>query len=150
MTKKELKELIKEVIVENNDYDKMTPQQKHQYSILRDLDWKYDYTENGKVYMNRWDRGSDGFSKLATMVIEPDGNHYREKSTNEGYVTDSGKKAAKERIVKLKAEYDRINKLKDSSDYLDTNDPQARNFHNKRLKEIPNEISKIRQKILDI
>jgi len=50
-------------------------------------------------------------------------------STNEGYVTDSGKKAAKERIVKLKAEYDRINKLKDSSDYLDTNDPQARNLY---------------------
>ena len=71
-------------------------------------------------------------------------------SINEGYATDSGKKAAKERIVKLKAEYDRINKLKDSSDYLDTNDPQARNFHNKRLKEIPKEISKIRQKILDI
>jgi len=58
-------------------------------------------------------------------------------------------KDAKEKIIKLKAEYDRIIKLKHSEDYLDTNDPQARNFHNKRLKEIPKEISKIRQRILD-
>lgn len=84
---KELQKLgfkpTKSDVNEGSDYDKMTPQQKHQYSILRDLSWEYDYTENGKVYMNRWDRGSDGFSKLATMVIEPDGNHYREKSVNE-------------------------------------------------------------------
>ena len=84
---KELQKLgfkpTKSDVNEGSDYDKMTPQQKHQYSILRDLGWEYDYTENGKVYMNRWDRGSDGFSKLATMVIEPDGNHYREKSVNE-------------------------------------------------------------------
>ena len=104
MTKNELRQLVKEAISElkeeantkelqklgfsptksdvneGSDYDKMTPQQKHQYSILRDLGWEYDYSEGGKVYMNRMDRGSDSSSKLATMVIEPDGNSYREKS----------------------------------------------------------------------
>ena len=83
MTKQQLKDLIKEVLSESSDYDKMTPQQKHQYEILRDLGWEYDYTENKDVYMNRWDRGSDSSSKLATMIIKPDGEHYRIKSTNE-------------------------------------------------------------------
>jgi hypothetical protein len=58
-------------------------------------------------------------------------------------------KDAKEKIIKLKAEYNKIIELKHTEDYLDTNDPQARNFHDKRLKEIPKEISKIRQRILD-
>lgn len=56
----------------------MTPHQKHIYSILRDLSWEYDYTDGGKVYMNRWDRGSDGSSKLATIIIESNGNYYKE------------------------------------------------------------------------
>ena len=98
MTKKELKELIKEVISEVSDYDKMTPQQKRQYSILRDLGWEYDYSEGGKVYMNRMDRGSDSSSKLATMVIEPDGEHYREKSMNEAGGYEDGIKDAKDRM----------------------------------------------------
>ena len=132
MTKNELKELIKEVI--NEETQSVDPEE-----IL------------GEILELTTSDTSDPL--LILMKIRALAKNYFDKvgyKVNEGYATDSGKKAAKERIVKLKAEYDRINKLKDSSDYLDTNDPQARNFHNKRLKEIPKEISKIRQKILDI
>lgn len=119
MTKKELKELIKEVISEVSDYDKMTPQQKRQYSILRDLGWEYDYSEGGKVYMNRMDRGSDSSSKLATMVIEPDGEHYREKSMNEAGGYEDGIKDAKDRmkyVALRKMEKDHLAKSKITKD----------------------------------
>lgn len=94
------------------------------------------------------------FAKYVNGVVQDfyskDGNSYRKEQAYEGYATDRGRKSAKDRIIRLKAEYDRIRKLKRDEDYVYNNDPQARNFHDRRLKEIPKEISKIRQKILDI
>jgi hypothetical protein len=71
-------------------------------------------------------------------------------SDTTSYKTQKGYDAAKKRVQSLKDELKKIQGLKNREDYLDNNDPQARLFHNRRLKEIPKEISTIRQKILGL
>jgi hypothetical protein len=51
-------------------------------------------------------------------------------------------------IDALKNAMKSINDKKATADYYDNYDAQARNYHNKRLKEIPNEINKLRSKLL--
>ena len=112
MTKKELKQLIKEVISEmsvNENYEAALVAAKNQQDV-------------------------DALKKAG--------------HTN--YNTAKGYNDAKSRLKALKDELKRIQKFKSSAHYNDEHDAQTRNYHTRRLKEIPKEISKIRQKVLGL
>jgi hypothetical protein len=52
----------------------MTPQQEHEYSILRDCGWEYSHTESdGSIFLDRWDRTAEASFRLATAVLPKDG-----------------------------------------------------------------------------
>jgi hypothetical protein len=65
-----------------------------------------------------------------------------------GDVADPEKGRIREKILKLKDELKSIIDKKFSEDYFETNDPQTRVFHNRREKEIPREISRLRKNLL--
>jgi len=72
------------------------------------------------------------------------------KAGHTNYNTSKGYNDAKSRLKALKDELKRIQKFKSSAHYNDEHDAQTRNYHIRRLKEIPKEISKIRQKVLGL
>lgn len=56
----------------------MTPQQEHDYSLLRDCGWEYSHTESdGSIFMDRWDRMPEAAFRLETAVLPKDGKWYR-------------------------------------------------------------------------
>ena len=57
----------------------MTPQQEHVYSRYRSADWEFEDWDGDDIIMTRWDRGMDSQTRLAELVIKPDGEHYRKK-----------------------------------------------------------------------
>ncbi len=66
-------------IRESQKLGKMTPQQEHVYSRWTSAGWEFEMWDGEDVIMQRWDRSLDGASRLASMRIKPDGEHYREK-----------------------------------------------------------------------
>ena len=72
------------------------------------------------------------------------------KAGHTNYNTAKGYNDAKSRLKALKDELKRIQKFKSSAHYNDEHDAQTRNYHTRRLKEIPKEISAIRQKVLGL
>lgn len=64
-----------------------------------------------------------------------------------GESSDPKKDRIREKILKLKNELKSIIDKKFSEDYFETNDPQTRLFHNRREKEIPREISRLRKNL---
>lgn len=79
MTRKDIN-----LIAEAYSSNKLTPQQEHRYSILRDFGWEYDYTTSkGSLVMNRMDRGTEHTTKLAVGVITPDGEFTRLKQNED-------------------------------------------------------------------
>jgi len=63
---------------------------------------------------------------------------------------DPKKDQIREKILKLKDELKSIINKKFSEDYFETNDPQTRVVHNRREKEIPREISRLRVRLLSM
>lgn len=66
-------------IRESQKLGKMTPQQEHVYARWESAGWEFEMWDGEDVIMQRWDRSLDGASRLASMRIKPDGEHYREK-----------------------------------------------------------------------
>ena len=149
MTKQQLKDLIKEVLSEAEGF-RIKPQPKSplEGAVVSYVDNDGHYhadiilkTKEGREVKGRFEyhRGQFAFESATNEMY-----------SDTSYKTEKGYDAAKKRVQSLKDELKHIQDLKNKSDYNDTNDPQARNYHNRRLKEIPKEISAIRQKILGL
>ena len=66
--------LVKSIL--NEAEHKMTPQQEHVYSRYISAGWEFSHWENdGTLVMTRWDRGSDSATRIAELIIKPDGEH---------------------------------------------------------------------------
>jgi hypothetical protein len=94
---------------------------------------------------------SDLLRRLIKEVIVEMNSDDTIYKTQKGYlVLAAMRDAAKKKIESLTVEFKKIQDLMNQSHYNDTNDPQARNYHIRRLKEIPKLISTLRKKVLGI
>ena len=157
MTKKELKQLIKEVISEmsvNENYEDGIKDAKDRMAYLALRKQEKDYISKSKQSSSpiKKQHYMDMSKQVLDKALDILKKHkvVDEMYSDTSYKTQKGYDAAKKKIQALKDELNRIQDLKNKSDYNDTNDPQARNYHDRRLKEIPKLISAIRQKILGL
>jgi hypothetical protein len=149
MTKSELKALIKEVMSEADSFLlKPQPKSPLEGAVVSYVDNDGHYhadiilkTKAGKQVKGRFEYHRGQFAFESTT---------NEMYSDTSYKTQKGYDAAKKKIQSLKDELKHIQDLMNKSDYNDTNDPQARNYHIRRLKEIPKLISAIRQKVLGL
>jgi hypothetical protein len=157
MTKSELKQLIKEVIREmsvNENYEDSIKDTKDRMAYLALRKQEKDYISKSKQSSSpiKKQHYMDMSKQVLDKALDILKKHkvVDEMYSDTSYKTQKGYDAAKKKIQALKDELNRIQDLKNKSDYNDTNDPQARNYHDRRLKEIPKLISAIRQKILGL
>ena len=157
MTKKELKQLIKEVISEmsvNENYEDNIKDTKDRMAYLALRKQEKDYISKSKQSSSPIKK--QHYMDMSKQVLDKAHDILKkhkvvdEMYSDTSYKTQKGYDAAKKKIQALKDELKHIQDLMNKSDYNDTNDPQARNYHIRRLKEIPKEISAIRQKILGL
>jgi hypothetical protein len=71
-----------------------------------------------------------------------------ELESEENVSTKGPKQKIRDKIEVLKKEYQGILDMKKTTDYFDEYDPQARVYHDRRLKQIPTELNKLRSKLL--
>jgi len=126
MTKSELKQLIKEVIKEVSDYDKMTPQQKRQYEILRDTneavnDFPVDMERALKQAKKKGDHEQSAYY---TQALKGGGSAYAGWDKFKGswaYEQWLKKPETQELIKAIKYDYDRFSYMREdvSENYED-------------------------------
>ena len=96
-------------------------------------------------------KSSELLRKLIKEVVVEMNSDDTIYKTQKGYLVLAARRdAAKKKIESLQDEFKKIRDLMNQSHYNDTNDPQARNNHIRRLKEIPKLISTLRQKVLGV